>query len=786
MRILSPRLVFCSTLFAASLTAFASPVRELDRGIGRALANMPANGKAILRNVVLGREALETIEIEPLQVWADDAKVVVYGADGKETIMAPPDVKYYKGRVVGESESSVFFSRSGDGSVRGMVLIGERSWSIATGVRQGARPEAAVRKEHDEETMGGGIAPLLITEVDAIDDLIQNAGDEWACEVGGETSGFPLFRAPELKQIKSSAREKIKVEGGNVSGATYQLRIAVETDNEFCAAFSNNATTIATYIGDLIGKASTVYSRDLSTTLVLGQTNIRNGGAGTDPWTAASSTAGLAEFGTYWHNNYSAGYPDLDGGGPGTAGAGATVARSSAVFLSGKNTSAGVAWVDVLCWDNLFCGATGANCGSASYANAYAGAYAWNGSLSSVTTTVPDPTLTVNGVQYGLPTSSNFWMLLEFLHELGHNVGSPHSNCIALNAAEQAQYGRDYVDLCRNADGGCYPGATSVPTEKGTIMSYCHNFSVGGFRQSRYLFGQAGEASVKMLSVLKYGQGLDPQAPTGLEGCTADPTITTQTQPVACAAGRTASVPSCSGCTYSWQITGGSITSSTTTSAITYTPTEANVTLTVTVLTARGCGITASKAVTASCVPVLPPTNVVATATGSTSVNVSWTASAGAASYNVYRANGVLAGSTATTSFTDNGASPNTAYLYRVRAVNGGESADSTGDLATTVIFNDDPLVGGTTPVRAGHLTQLRTAIDAVRVLAGLGAASYTDPTITQNVTAVKTVHVTDLRSAIDDARSGLSLPSLTYGESVTPSTAIKSSHFTELRNGVK
>lgn len=794
MRILVPRSFVLSAVLAASFATFASPVRQLDRGIASTLADVPANGKATLRNVALGRESLDTIELEPLQVWADDAKVVIYGADGRETVVAPPDVKYFKGRVVGESESSVFFSRSGDGSIRGVVMIGERQWTIGSGVRKGARPDASVRQELDDTALEAN-APLLITEVDAVDEMIESAGGNWECEVGTHVPDVPSFRLPEMTEsTRTRMREKIAVESGDVAGATYQLRLAIETDNELCAAFSNNATTIATYLGDLVGKASTVYSRDLNTTLILGQTNIRNGGVGTDPWVQTSTSAALAEFGTYWHNNYSAGYPDPDGAGPGTAGGGAAVQRSSAVFVSGKGTNGGIAWVDVLCNDNFFCGTTGANCGSATYANQYAGAYAWNGSISgSITTTVPDPTLTINGVQYGLPTSSNFWMLLEFLHELGHNVASPHSSCVALSGAEQTQYGvpgRTFVDLCLSGGSGCYSGSTSAPAEKGTIMSYCHNFTVGGFRASRYLFGKAGEANEKMLPIFKYGQGLDPEAPSGLEGCTADPTITVQTEPVACSAGRTASVPSCSGCTYSWQLTGGTITSSTTTSAITYTPSEASMTLTVTVISARGCGITASRAVTASCVPVLPPTNVVATATSTSTVNVSWTASDGASSYNVYRStdaiNYSLAGSTGTTSFNDVGRSANTAYLYRVRAVNGGESADSAFDLATTVIFTDDPLVGGTTLAKSAHLTELRTAIDAVRALASLGGGSYTDPTITAGVTAIKVAHITDLRGAIDLARSTLSLSGLSYGESITTSTTIRTSHFSELRNGVQ
>jgi hypothetical protein len=194
-----------------------------------------------------------------------------------------------------------------------------------------------------------------------------------------------------------------------------------------------------------------------------------------------------------------------------------------------------------------------------------------------------------------------------------------------------------------------------------------------------------------------------------------------------------------------------------------------------------------------TCVTVSPPTGVVATATSTSSVNVSWTASAGAVTYNVYRSADALTYSTAgsttapTVTFNDSGLFADTAYLYKVRAVNGGESGDSNRDLATTVIFTDDPLVAGTTLVKSTHISELRTAVNAVRTLAGLGAGSYTDPTLTAGVTLVKAAHINDLRTALDAARSTLTLSALSYGEMVTAmSTLVKATHVSELRNGVK
>lgn len=770
--------------FVAS-SAFALPARVIHGDITQLLSDVPAGGRVTLRNIELGRESLDHLELEPMEVWAKDARIIVYGPGGTETIIPPPAIQYFKGRVIGEDDSLVFVSMSADGSVRGMVMIGERRWTMGTGVRKSAAPKKGSNKIDRE-------APILISENDPFDDVLDPAGN-WQCEVGKHPSGEMMVRRSDLKP--QAAGKPVIPTAGNVSGATYQLRIAIETDNEFCTAFGNNDTTITTYIGDLVGKASVVYSRDVNTTLVLGAVNLRSAGA--DPWTATSAAPALAEFAAYWHANYSLGYPANNGG---PAGAGTAVARSSAVFLSGKLTNSGIAWIDLLCSDNFYCGASGLDCSpDGTYANSYAGAYAFNGSSSSsgVTTTVPDPTLTVNGVQYGLPTSGNYWMLLEFLHELGHNVASPHPNCVPLSPAEQATYGvaRSFVDQCFGSDffsgGPCYSGSTSIPAEKGSIMSYCHLFTYDGtHRASRYLLGKAGEPSEKMFPIFKNGFG----GISGLEGCTANATITTQGEPIGCTAGRTASVTSCSGCTYAWQISGGTITSSTTTNAITYTPTQPNVTLTVTVITSRGCGITASKTVATSCAAISAPTGVTATATATTTVQVVWNSVVGAASYNVYRStdgtNYSPAGSTTapTTTFNDTGRSPNTSYLYTVRAVSGSESGDSNRDLATTVIFIDDPLVQFSTLIQAVHITQLRTAVDAVRAMTSLGAGSYTtDPTINVGSTTAKAAHITELRTALDAGRSNLTLSAQSYGETPTALvTSIKASHITELRNGVK
>lgn len=86
----------------------------------------------------------------------------------------------------------------------------------------------------------------------------------------------------------------------------------------------------------------------------------------------------------------------------------------------------------------------------------------------------------------------------------------------------------------------------------------------------------------------------------------------------------------------------------------------------------------------ASLVPPATPSNVAASATSSTQVTVSWSASSGAASYRVRRG-GVDAGTTVATTFSDSGLTPSTSYSYTVAAINSaGTSADSAPVTATT------------------------------------------------------------------------------------------------------
>ncbi len=189
---------------------------------------------------------------------------------------------------------------------------------------------------------------------------------------------------------------------------------------------------------------------------------------------------------------------------------------------------------------------------------------------------------------------------------------------------------------------------------------------------------------------------------------------------------------------------------------------------------------------------VATPANVVATATSPTSVLITWNGSAGA-TYQVTRVQAgnvqVTAGSSTSGSVVDSPVSANTSYLYKVRAISPSVSPFGTPDLATTVIFTDPSLVTGIA-IKAAHITELRTAVDAVRSLASLGGGSYTTNPSPASGVAIKAAHLTELRTALDQARATvfLSLPAIVYTTPniVAGTTKISAADINDLRSGVR
>lgn len=181
------------------------------------------------------------------------------------------------------------------------------------------------------------------------------------------------------------------------------------------------------------------------------------------------------------------------------------------------------------------------------------------------------------------------------------------------------------------------------------------------------------------------------------------------------------------------------------------------------------------------------PAAVTATATSPSSIEVSWTMNGAFDHYEVWRDSGAgnaLIGVPTSMQYTDATASPGTAYLYSVRAVaaGGGTTAFGTPDYAHTFSFTDPSLAAGMF-VKAAHIAELRSVVNALRAAGGVEPAAFTDPVLTGAV--VKATHVTDIRTALNALRSTLGLPALLF-PAVPPGSAIVTTHTTELRTATQ
>ena len=193
-------------------------------------------------------------------------------------------------------------------------------------------------------------------------------------------------------------------------------------------------------------------------------------------------------------------------------------------------------------------------------------------------------------------------------------------------------------------------------------------------------------------------------------------------------------------------------------------------------------------------VGTVPAPSTLAASTASTSqVNLSWTAASGTVDhYQIERSQSgsaftPLAGSPTTPGFNDTTAKSGTAYLYRVCAVDaiGNHSTYSNIDLATTILFTDDPLTVGATTIKGQHLTELRQAVNAVRDTAGLAAATWTDSA--PFGLAIRATHIQELRTKLDEALGALNLPVSSYTDpALSSANTVKAVHFQELRERVK
>jgi hypothetical protein len=253
--------------------------------------------------------------------------------------------------------------------------------------------------------------PLLVHRLDALPP-IDPALLENFC--GNDLLDQPVAFDPVRRPVDRTARST------NAAPPCKLVRLAIETDQELVGIFDGSISATTGYVATLVAASSSIYTRDFGVRLQIGWLRLWSD---EDPWDAPDMGAQLGAFRDYWEGNM--GHVD----------------RDLTHFLSGRPLGGGVAWLGVLCSN-------------------------YNYALSA----------NLNG-SFPYPVQHNHaenWDLMVFNHELGHNVGCPHTHDIG-------------VDNCAGGDCSIVPNAT--------IMSYCHGCP-GGLANVRMEFCPENIANV--------------------------------------------------------------------------------------------------------------------------------------------------------------------------------------------------------------------------------------------------------------------------------------------------
>jgi hypothetical protein len=99
----------------------------------------------------------------------------------------------------------------------------------------------------------------------------------------------------------------------------------------------------------------------------------------------------------------------------------------------------------------------------------------------------------------------------------------------------------------------------------------------------------------------------------------------------------------------------------------------------------------------------------------------------------------------------------------------------------TETPFTDDDLVSGLSVIKAVHITELRTRIDALRVREGLPAFAYSN-VIVAGSSVVTALDVTELRTALAEVYTTLGMTSPTYATSPAQGVTVRAADVFSLR----
>ena len=214
---------------------------------------------------------------------------------------------------------------------------------------------------------------------------------------------------------------QIEVNGSARNSLNKCIPLYVECDYDMYTKHSNSEASVIAFVSALVNETATIYANE-QIEVSLSDVKVWTT---PDPYASLNSTSAvLQRFGELTKNDYNGRLAHL---------------------ISTRNLGGGIAWVDVLC-SSYF-----------TFSGQHAGPYAVSASLGTSVTT--------------FPTYS--WNVEVFTHEMGHNMGSPHTQNCSWNGNNTA------IDACAPTEGGCSSTYGACPPGGGTIMSYCHITNCG-------------------------------------------------------------------------------------------------------------------------------------------------------------------------------------------------------------------------------------------------------------------------------------------------------------------
>jgi len=236
-----------------------------------------------------------------------------------------------------------------------------------------------------------------------------------------ETNPFSCGTNDNL--IPSKNLRKSPTTSGSRSNVGGCIPIYVECDYKTFQDLGSEVL-VGNYVASLVNESATLYTAE-SISIELSQVKVWTS---PDPYAGINNTGDILEaFAEEIKDNYNGRLAHL---------------------ISTRNLGGGIAWINVLCDTyNTFM----ANFGDGNKLH-HAGPYAFSAGLGTSIAT--------------FPTYS--WEVGVFTHEMGHNLGSPHTQACQWNGNNTA------IDGCVASEGSCARPTPNCPTAMGTIMSYCH------------------------------------------------------------------------------------------------------------------------------------------------------------------------------------------------------------------------------------------------------------------------------------------------------------------------